>query len=88
MLNDCVSGTVLGDDKLTMKKMNKAGPGGICLNHNSGEVQAERSTVQYLSYVASLEASLGYMRSCQRLKETRDEGKKERKEEEKDGRKT
>lgn len=43
MLNDYISGTVLGDGKLTMKKMNKAGPGGICLNPNSGEVQAERS---------------------------------------------
>lgn len=73
MLNGYISGTVLGGGKLTMKKMNKAGPGGICLNPNSGEVQAERSTVQYLSYVASLEASLGYMRKEKRKK--RMEGK-------------
>lgn len=59
MLNYYVSGTVLGDGKLTMKQMDKVGPGGICLNPSSGEVQAERSTVQHLSYIASLEASLG-----------------------------
>lgn len=81
MLNDYVSGTVLNDGKLTMKKMDKAGPCGICLNPSSGEVQAERSTVQHLSYIASLEASLGYIKSCQRVKETRNGGKKERKRE-------